>query len=99
VLVFSECYHGTVDETIVIVGPDGRPTAKPGNVGPLPPLSVEQTMPPPTPTPGMSMTSKLIIGGLVAAAVGGGYYWYSMQPKANPGKKDCGCGCKGGCGG
>ena len=34
VLVFSECYHGTVDETIVIVGPDGRPTAKPGNVGP-----------------------------------------------------------------
>ena len=72
---------------------------EPGNVGPLPPLSVEQTMPPPTPTPGMSMTSKLIIGGLVAAAVGGGYYWYSMQPKANPGKKDCGCGCKGGCGG
>ena len=34
VLVFSECYHGTVDETIVIVGPDGRPMAKPGNVGP-----------------------------------------------------------------
>jgi glutamate-1-semialdehyde 2,1-aminomutase len=34
VLVFSECYHGTVDETIVVVGPDGRPAAKPGNVGP-----------------------------------------------------------------
>ncbi len=34
VLVFSECYHGSVDETIVVVGPDGRPTAKPGNVGP-----------------------------------------------------------------
>ena len=34
VLVFSECYHGTVDETIVVVGPDGRPMAKPGNVGP-----------------------------------------------------------------
>jgi glutamate-1-semialdehyde 2,1-aminomutase len=34
VLVFSECYHGTVDETIVVVGPDGRAMAKPGNVGP-----------------------------------------------------------------
>jgi glutamate-1-semialdehyde 2,1-aminomutase len=34
VLVFSECYHGTVDETIVVVGPDGAPMAKPGNVGP-----------------------------------------------------------------
>jgi glutamate-1-semialdehyde 2,1-aminomutase len=34
VLVFSECYHGTVDETIVIVGRDGRPMAKPGNVDP-----------------------------------------------------------------
>ena len=34
VLVFSECYHGSVDETIIVVGPDGRPTAKPGNVGP-----------------------------------------------------------------
>jgi glutamate-1-semialdehyde 2,1-aminomutase len=34
VLVFSGCYHGTVDETIVIVGRDGRPMAKPGNVGP-----------------------------------------------------------------
>ena len=34
VLVFSECYHGTVDETIVVVGPDGEPMAKPGNVGP-----------------------------------------------------------------
>jgi glutamate-1-semialdehyde 2,1-aminomutase len=34
VLVFSECYHGSVDETIVVVGPEGRPMAKPGNVGP-----------------------------------------------------------------
>ena len=34
VLVFSECYHGSVDETILVVGPDGNPTAKPGNVGP-----------------------------------------------------------------
>ena len=34
VLVFNECYHGTVDETIVVVGPDGAARAKPGNVGP-----------------------------------------------------------------
>ena len=34
VLVFSECYHGSVDETLVVVGPNGRPMAKPGNVGP-----------------------------------------------------------------
>ena len=34
VLVFSECYHGTVDETIVVVGPDGSAMSKPGNVGP-----------------------------------------------------------------
>ena len=34
VLVFSECYHGSVDETIIVVGPDGQPLAKPGNVGP-----------------------------------------------------------------
>jgi glutamate-1-semialdehyde 2,1-aminomutase len=34
VLVFSECYHGTVDETIIVVGHDGRAMAKPGNVGP-----------------------------------------------------------------
>jgi glutamate-1-semialdehyde 2,1-aminomutase len=34
VLVFSECYHGTVDETIVVAGPDGTAMAKPGNVGP-----------------------------------------------------------------
>jgi glutamate-1-semialdehyde 2,1-aminomutase len=34
VLVFSHCYHGTVDETVIVVGPDGRPTAKTGNVGP-----------------------------------------------------------------
>ncbi|MEE4274712.1 MAG: transaminase [Thermoleophilia bacterium] len=34
VLVFSRCYHGSVDETVVIADEDGRPTAKPGNVGP-----------------------------------------------------------------
>ena len=34
ILVFSYCYHGTVDETFVIVGPDGRAMSRPGNVGP-----------------------------------------------------------------
>ena len=69
----------------------------PGSIGPPP---VNYTRLAPVTPPGMSTTSKLIIGGLVAAALGGGYYWYSMQPKANPGKKGCGCGCggKSGCG-
>ena len=34
VLVFSHCYHGTVDETVIVVGADGRPRSKQGNVGP-----------------------------------------------------------------
>ena len=34
VLVFSHCYHGTVDETGLVIGADGRPMAKPGNPGP-----------------------------------------------------------------
>jgi glutamate-1-semialdehyde 2,1-aminomutase len=34
VLVFSRCYHGTVDEAMAVSGPDGRAMAKPGNVGP-----------------------------------------------------------------
>jgi glutamate-1-semialdehyde 2,1-aminomutase len=34
VLVFSYSYHGTVDETFVVVGEDGRPRSRPGNVGP-----------------------------------------------------------------
>jgi len=33
-LVFSYCYHGSVDETLVIVGPDGRPMSRPDNVAP-----------------------------------------------------------------
>lgn len=71
-----------------------------GPIGP-PPVAYPPQARLPQPQPGMSTTSKLIIGGLVAAALGGGYYWYSTQPKANPGKKGCGCGCggKGGCGG
>jgi glutamate-1-semialdehyde 2,1-aminomutase len=34
VLVFSHCYHGTVDETFVIVDRDGNPRVRDGNVGP-----------------------------------------------------------------
>jgi glutamate-1-semialdehyde 2,1-aminomutase len=34
VLVFSYCYHGTVDESFVVAGPDGRAVSRPGNVGP-----------------------------------------------------------------
>ncbi len=33
-LVFSYCYHGSVDETFVVIGPDGRPASRPGNVAP-----------------------------------------------------------------
>ena len=33
-LVFSYAYHGSVDETFVVVGPDGRPAIRPGNVAP-----------------------------------------------------------------
>ncbi|NNN09441.1 MAG: aminotransferase class III-fold pyridoxal phosphate-dependent enzyme [Acidimicrobiaceae bacterium] len=33
-LVFSYCYHGSVDETFLVVGPDGSPVSRPGNVAP-----------------------------------------------------------------
>jgi glutamate-1-semialdehyde 2,1-aminomutase len=34
ILVFSYCYHGTVDETFVVIGDDGAPRSRPGNVAP-----------------------------------------------------------------
>ena len=34
VLVFSYCYHGSVDETLVVAGPDGTTVARAGNVAP-----------------------------------------------------------------
>ena len=34
ILVFSYAYHGTVDETFVVVGPDGKAQARPGVVAP-----------------------------------------------------------------
>lgn len=41
VLAFSYCYHGSVDETFVISGPEGKPEPRGGNVGP--PTPIEQT--------------------------------------------------------
>jgi len=34
VLVFNWCYHGSVDEAFVTLGPDGRERSREGNVGP-----------------------------------------------------------------
>ncbi|MDF3302889.1 transaminase [Streptomyces tropicalis] len=33
ILVNSYCYHGSVDESLIVVGPDGHGAARPGNVG------------------------------------------------------------------
>ena len=33
ILVFAYCYHGSVDETFAVPGPDGEAVARPGNVG------------------------------------------------------------------
>jgi glutamate-1-semialdehyde 2,1-aminomutase len=34
VLVFNWCYHGTVDEALVALGPGGRAVPRPGSIGP-----------------------------------------------------------------
>ncbi len=34
ILVFGHCYHGSVDETLALPGPDGSTVMRPGNVGP-----------------------------------------------------------------
>jgi glutamate-1-semialdehyde 2,1-aminomutase len=34
ILVFSYCYHGSVDETFVVAGPGGTTVSRPGNVAP-----------------------------------------------------------------
>lgn len=34
VLAFSYCYHGSVDETVVVMGADGSTLPRPGNAGP-----------------------------------------------------------------
>jgi glutamate-1-semialdehyde 2,1-aminomutase len=33
ILVNAYCYHGSVDETFAVIGPDGAAVARPGNVG------------------------------------------------------------------
>jgi glutamate-1-semialdehyde 2,1-aminomutase len=33
ILVNSYCYHGSVDESLIVVGPDGNGLSRPGNVG------------------------------------------------------------------
>ncbi|KOV93068.1 aminotransferase [Streptomyces sp. NRRL B-3648] len=33
ILVNSYCYHGSVDESLIVTGPDGSGTPRPGNVG------------------------------------------------------------------
>ena len=40
ILVFSYCYHGSVDETLAIPGTDGRAIARPGNVAPPVPMDL-----------------------------------------------------------
>ncbi len=41
ILFHSYCYHGSVDESLIVVGPDGKGTARGGNVGA--PVDVTQT--------------------------------------------------------
>jgi glutamate-1-semialdehyde 2,1-aminomutase len=40
ILVFGYCYHGSVDETFAIPGPDGKTESRPGNVAPPVELSL-----------------------------------------------------------
>ncbi|WP_127550708.1 transaminase [Actinoplanes sp. OR16] len=41
ILVNSYCYHGSVDESLIVVGPDGRGVSREGNVGA--PVDVTET--------------------------------------------------------
>ena len=41
ILVNSYCYHGSVDESLIVVGPDGEARSREGNVGA--PYDVTQT--------------------------------------------------------
>jgi len=41
ILFHSYCYHGSVDESLIVVGPDGEGMSRPGNVGA--PVDVTQT--------------------------------------------------------
>jgi glutamate-1-semialdehyde 2,1-aminomutase len=39
ILVFNHCYHGSVDETVAMLGADGAPAPRVGNVGPPVPIT------------------------------------------------------------
>jgi glutamate-1-semialdehyde 2,1-aminomutase len=41
ILFHSYCYHGTVDESFIVIGEDGRPASRDGNVGA--PVDVRET--------------------------------------------------------
>ncbi len=41
ILFHSYCYHGSVDESLIVVGPDGEGASRPGNVGA--PVDVTET--------------------------------------------------------
>ncbi len=40
ILVFAYCYHGSVDETFAVPGPEGKAQSRPGNVAPPVPLDL-----------------------------------------------------------
>jgi len=45
VLVFSWCYHGSVDETFIVLDTDGRPRSRAGNVGaPVDPVATTRVV-------------------------------------------------------
>ena len=39
ILVHNWCYHGSVDETLISIGGDGKPQTRPFNIGPAVPVS------------------------------------------------------------
>jgi glutamate-1-semialdehyde 2,1-aminomutase len=39
ILVHNHCYHGSVDETFAVIGPDGEAAERPGNIGKPVPLA------------------------------------------------------------
>jgi glutamate-1-semialdehyde 2,1-aminomutase len=46
IMIFLQAYHGTVDETVVTLDPDGRVVARPGNVGaPVDPALTTKVVP------------------------------------------------------
>ena len=97
VLAFSYCYHGSVDETVVVLGPDGQTLPRPGNAGPAvdPALttrvaefndlaSVERALAHGDVAVGLSSRLEGVLQGLLAPLV------ESLQPIAEIGEQRCG---------